>query len=259
MFGVRMGFRLFFVAVGTAALALPATPARAGDACWPLTLGSGTVTAVTDGRSFTLDDGREVRLAGLQLPAAGPHAAGAGLRPLIGRPVTLRAAARGTDRYGRLLAYAFVSGSETPLQYSLLMHGQAVVAARGEAGPCRAALLAQEKAAREARLGLWAEPANAPRPAGQAAPASDQGRFALIEGKVLSVREAGATIYVNFGRRFAQSFSVTIRKQNERAFRTAGLAPRSLEGRILRVRGWIEQRLGSRIEALVPEQIEVVE
>ena len=35
-----------------------------------------------------------------------------------------------------------------------------------------------------------------------AAVLAEQGRFALVEGKVVSVRESGATIYVNFGRRW---------------------------------------------------------
>jgi hypothetical protein len=32
---------------------------------------------------------------------------------------------------------------------------------------------------------------------------------------VLSVRESGATIYVNFGRRWTEDFTVTILKRNE--------------------------------------------
>jgi hypothetical protein len=84
------------------------------------------------------------------------------------------------------------------------------------------------------------------------------GHFALVEGKVLSVRESGATIYVNFGRRWMRDFTVTILRRQQRAFAAAGLEPKQLEGRRIRVRGWIEQRGGPIIQAETPEQIEFV-
>jgi hypothetical protein len=76
---------------------------------------------------------------------------------------------------------------------------------------------------------------------------------------VLSVRESGGTIYVNFGRRWSQALTVTILKRNERTFAAAGLDLRKLENRRVRVRGWVEQRSGLRIEATRPEQIEIAE
>ena len=50
-----------------------------------------------------------------------------------------------------------------------------------------------------------------------------RGRFTLVEGQVLSVRESGGTIYVNFGRRWSEDFTVTVLKRNERMFAAAGL------------------------------------
>ena len=88
---------------------------------------------------------------------------------------------------------------------------------------------------------------------------AEQGHFALVEGKVLSVRESGATIYVNFGRRWTRDFTVTILKRMQRTFAGAGLEPKRLEGRRIRVRGWIEQRGGPIVAAETPEQIEFVE
>ena len=86
-----------------------------------------------------------------------------------------------------------------------------------------------------------------------------RGRFALVEGKVVSVRESGATIYVNFGRRWTEDFTVTILKRNERSFAAAGVEPKRLSGRRVRVRGWIEERGGPWIEATRPEQIELID
>ena len=39
----------------------------------------------------------------------------------------------------------------------------------------------------------------------------------------------------------------------------AGLAPKALENRRVRVRGWVEERNGPRIEAASPEQIEIAD
>jgi hypothetical protein len=88
---------------------------------------------------------------------------------------------------------------------------------------------------------------------------AQRGRFTLVEGKVLSVRESGATIYMNFGRRWSDALTVTVWKRNERTFVAAGLPPKSLENRHIRVRGWVEERNGPRIEASRPEQIEIAE
>ena len=81
----------------------------------------------------------------------------------------------------------------------------------------------------------------------------------------MSVRENGATIYVNFGRHWSEDFTVTVLKRNERNFAAAGLDLKGLEGKRIRVRGWIEER-GSGggtgvplIEAVRPEQIETAD
>jgi len=87
--------------------------------------------------------------------------------------------------------------------------------------------------------------------------AAQRGHFALVEGKVLSVHASGGTIYLNFGRHWTSGFSVVILRRDEASFAAAGLAPRALAGRRLRVRGWIEQRRGPVIVADAPEQIEL--
>jgi endonuclease YncB( thermonuclease family) len=235
----------------------------------------GTVRRVLDGRTFVLEDGREVRLAAIEVPPVvasrdtamappGGRAAAAALETLAGGDnVLLRQAETGFDRYGRLLAYAYVlrDGDAFLLQRELVADGFARVASRGAAA-CIGDLLNREKAAREAKLGLWADPyyevldAEAPKDV-----LAQRGRFVLVEGKVASVREGGPTIYVNFGRRRSGDITVTVLKRNERNFTAAGLDLKSLAGRRIRVRGWIEQRGGDRawVEAERPGQIEIAE
>ncbi len=83
----------------------------------------------------------------------------------------------------------------------------------------------------------------------------NKAHFALVEQSGVGARKR-RTIYVTFGRRWTEDFTVTISKRNERSFAAAGFEPKKLAGRRVRVRGWIEERGGPWIEAVRPEQIE---
>lgn len=260
-----------------------ALEARAQDSSFPLsprcaaetTLSAGRVDRVIDGRSFTLADGSEIRLAALEVPsAAGTSPAGQASRMALtamvaGETVTLGSVLGGVlagaagppDRYGRTIAHAFTTGGAGPraIAHALLAEGHARVGAETGDPACAAELFSHERVARIAKLGLWSDPQYAILDGGNLTGlVAGRGRFSVVEGKVLSVRESGGTIYVNFGRRWSEALTVTISKRQERIFTGAGLSPKALENRRLRVRGWIEVRNGPRIEASRPEQIELV-
>ena len=250
-------------------------PARAMEqqgahACGGNEVARGTVSRIVDGRTFVLDDGREIRLAAIEVPplsppsnasdAAGGKASAVALDALAGADqVVLRSAEIASDR--RLVAYAYAmrDGEELFVQGELVADGFARVGDR-VGRDCAGELLSREKIARKARLGLWADPyydvLNVETPVDVPA---QRGQFALVEGTVTSVRESGATIYVNFGRRRSEDITVTVPKRNERTFAAAGLDLKTLAGRRIRVRGWVEQRgVEDRawIAAERPEQIE---
>ena len=116
----------------------------------------------------------------------------------------------------------------------------------------------RRRAARAAKRGVWAVSAvikNAESPGDILA---GIGRFTVVEGKVLSVRQAGATTYLNFGRNWTRDFAVTISRRTIPALEAAGLAPKSLESKRIRVRGFIDSRGGPRIELLRAGQVEVL-
>ena len=238
---------------------LSVTPlaAAAKGACGGKDLGGGKVVGIRDGRTLLLDDGREVRLAAIETP----DGAATALAALVqGRSVTLEADREASDRYGRLVAFAIPAGSTETLQESLLSAGQARVSSRISVKSCAAALLTVEKTARAAHRGLWADPNFAPLPAEDYRRLrAETGHFVLVEGKVLSVRTSGATIYVNFGRRFIRDLSLTILRRLRAGFSAAGIEPGTLEGHRIRVRGWLERRRGPIIAVDAPEQIEVIE
>jgi endonuclease YncB( thermonuclease family) len=229
-------------------------------------LGTGRVQAVVDGRTLLLSDGREVRLAAIELAPADPHgnAARVALATLLaGRTIALTGPGLPSDRYGRIAAQIFDDAAEAAAspsaQRTLLAGGHAMVAARVGDAACAAELLAAERGARAESLGPWANPRHAIRKADTpAAVLAERGRFTLVEGLVQSVRESGGTIYVNFGRRWSEDFTVSVQKRSERVFKAAGLELKALAGRPVRVRGVIEERGGPWIEAMRPEQIEII-
>ena len=239
-----------------AVMMLSPIAAAAQTACGGQDLGTVTIKAVRDARTLLTADGRELRLAALEISPAGVPA----LRSLEGHVLRLRAATEAHDRYGRIVAFATAPDTTRSVQETLLSEGEARVSARIGGKACAEALLAIERQARDAARGLWADPNFAPlRHDDYRRFRTENGRFVLVEGKVLSVRESGATIYVNFGRRFTRDFSLTIVRRLRADFTAAGVAPKALEGRRIRVRGWLERRRGPIMDVTAPEQIEFIQ
>jgi len=223
--------------------------------------GEGHVREVIDGRSFRLDDGREIVLAGIEQPITGTGKAdrAAALSALIkGRDVTLRGEDDTPDRYGRQTAFAFLGGSEMPVQRELLAQGAALVSAAVTDKDCASLLTAAEAEARRARKGSWSDPAAIKNSESPDDILTGIGRFALVEGRVFSVRQAGTTTYLNFGRSWTRDFAVTVSRRMIPAFESAGIVLKSLENQRIRVRGWVEAHPGPRIEVVRVGQIEIL-
>jgi endonuclease YncB( thermonuclease family) len=223
--------------------------------------GEGRVAEVIDARSFRLQDGREVRLAGIEptVTEAPTAKRGAALAALIlGHEVTLQGEDDTPDRYGRQPAFVFLEGVDIPVQSLLLAQGDALLSGTVMDKDCSSTLTAAETAGRQARRGAWADPTAIKNTESPGDILARIGRFTVVEGKVLSVRQAGATTYLNFGRNWTRDFAVTIPKRGLAAFEAAGMVLTSLEGRRIRVRGWVEAHGGPRIEALRVGQIELL-
>jgi endonuclease YncB( thermonuclease family) len=190
-------FGMLAAAVAAAAVIWAPAEARAqtrpvaASGCKAEVFATGAVATVMDGRSFTLDDGREIRLAGIEVPLppapgetgtaaeagvaasqaasqaashAASHAALAALASMVaGQNVELRQTRDATpDRYGRIPAFAYVKRDGVPLSVAneMLARGFARVAAQVGGGvggdkACAAELLGKERLARDGKLGLW--------------------------------------------------------------------------------------------------------
>jgi hypothetical protein len=119
--------------------AAAACPANAAGCTFELQ-GEGRVAAIIDPRSFRLEDGREVRLAGIE-PVGTEKAEANGIAALSAiiarRDVTLRGEDDTPDRYGRQPAFVFLGDQEDSVQAQLLARGEALVTRqRDQQGLC---------------------------------------------------------------------------------------------------------------------------
>ncbi len=224
--------------------------------------GEGRVAAIIDARSFRLQDGREVRLAGIEPVVSEKSVANRALALatiLADQEVKLSGEDDTPDRYGRQPAFVFLVRSETLVEAELLAQGEALASATVTDKECAAVLSAAEAAARQAKRGIWGDPAAIKNTESSGDILAGIGRFMVVEGKVLSVRQAGATTYLNFGRNWTRDFAATIPRRALPVFEAAGVVPKSLENRRIRVRGFVEARGGPRIEVLRVGQIELLD
>ena len=87
----------------------------------------------------------------------------------------------------------------------------------------------------------------------------DLGSFQLVEGRVLDAERRGDRWYLNFGDDWRSDFTVTIPAQRAAGLRRRQTRSVRAEGPVIRVRGWVESLNGPMIEAVIPEQIEVLD
>jgi micrococcal nuclease len=245
-------------------------------ACTELQAGPArTVTRILDGETVVLDDGRELRLIGALAPRALDADAEAGAWPaeaaaaealralVLGKSIELRFGGERTDRYGRLQAHAFLIEGDGRrwVQGLLLQQGTARAYALAGGRSCGPDLLAAERPAREARLGLWAEAAYQVRAADKPAELLRyRATFQVVEGRIVRVGQTRGSLYLNFDRNWRRGFSVSLRRDASEALGSYAGNPKSLEGRTVRVRGWIEQKGGAPvIDLSAAGMIEILE
>ena len=128
------------IAVSVAIVLLSGGVQARAAACSFESQGEGRVSAVIDARTFRLEDGREVRLTGIESAATDKAKGAAALSAIIaGRDVTLRGVDDAPDRYGRQPAFVFPEGSDTTVQSELLSRGEALASAEVTDRDCAAA------------------------------------------------------------------------------------------------------------------------
>ena len=227
------------------------------------------VVEVIDGSTVILDDGETVRLAGIETPSVprgGTDSSAAqlamnarqALAALVqDRRVDLALGDTRRDRHGRLRAHLVRTDDGAWVQGALLAVGLARVHSLVDDRVAVADMLAIERQARASRLGIWSQPDYRVWAAREAE--GGLRSFQLVEGRVRAAAVVRGRGYLNFGEDWREDFTVSIAPRDRRRFEAAGIAVEDYEGRLVRVRGWIESFNGPMIEATHPEQIEVLE
>ncbi|WP_417483147.1 thermonuclease family protein [Maricaulis sp.] len=225
---------------------------------------TGQVVAISGPLTLALETAEgpiEVRLAELDAPDAE-----AGRRwletHLPGQEVRLRYDGVQRDRYDRAIAQVYLpgAGEEVWVQAAMVSAGRARVLSHPGNRGAALSLLRLEADARADGVGLWADPAFRVRDTDPDRLAQDIGSVQLVEGRVLEVtRLRSGRTYVNFGLDYRTDFTVQVEAADEAAFEAADQALADLEGRRIRVRGWLEAENGPLMRIDHPERIEWLE
>ena len=208
---------------------------------------------VSDGDTFLTMDGAEVDLDGVLAPGSGGEQANAAQAAeaqaalsdaLKQGAISLAFAGQEKDRYGRLKAQVF-AGSEW-VQGALLRAGLVRSTPELAGDACARELLAAEAIAREARRGHWGDGLFDVLSPDQLA--NRTGTFQIVEGRVQATANRRGRIYLNFGSDWRSDFTVTVSPEDNKRFRASHVNLRKLEGKRVRVRGWLESYYGPEME-----------
>lgn len=235
-------------------MALQAAPVRAGTC--DLVEGTMRIAAkVESADRLLLDDGAEAILIGALPPAAvsGPSPAAEASRLALeglagGEPVQMATSGRKFDRYGRQLVHAFIQRGSDRLwvQGELVERGLARAYALPGNAACLDELLMRERRARAAQAGHWASGVFHDVQADDLRTlTSYRDTFQTIEGRVARISRLRGQTVIDFGPQGQDAFSAVLEAPAARGARKARTDDRALtglglEGRRVRVRGWID-------------------
>lgn len=227
----------------------------------------GKITKIISPMAVQMDNGKIVRLSGIYMPdfnetAPGPFSLIA-LEilkdSLIGQNVTLyQTPDNNTGRINRMgheIAHIIRDSDDLWIQGVLLSLGLAVVQTTPTNSEMQKEMLEQEEKARTENLGLWKNQVQILSPL-ELQPYI--GSFQIVEGKVHSAALKKNILYLNFGKNWRNDFTVTIESEAKRAFSKQGINPLDWNGKILRVRGWLQEHNGPSMKIDHPQAIEVL-
>lgn len=224
------------------------------------------IAEAVDGHSLRLTDGRVFRLVQIVAPLPiddDPKAAALAKASLAeiaaGKSATLYLASDAPDRYGRWAAAAVLIEGKRWLEATLLERGMARVFPSTN-DPCMTALLAYERKARDAGRGIWSNSRFRVFEAEELELLlAASGRFAVVEGTIRRVGRGRGRLYLDFGRRFTEDFTIIVPDGLRRSLEAAGADPKNWRGKRIRVRGILFFWGGPAMEIHLAQAIELLE
>ncbi len=223
--------------------------------------------AVVGPQTLRLADGRFVHLAEVLAPSA---ASGSGFDPSLAAMTYLRSAAQGRkvevkfggtrrDRYGVTIAHVYVAG-EPPLwlQEGLVSAGLALAFPQADNHSCSRNLTSFEAKARDEKRGHWGLALFKVLSARDTRSLLNLVQtYQIVQGKAERVTQAGGRVFIHFGEESRFGFSAVIEPAAQKRL-TESQSPDEWQGKVIRIRGWIERKRGPFITVAQPEQIELI-
>lgn len=160
----------------------------------------------------------------------------------------------GRDRYGRISGDV-VDPTGLSLRDHLLSAGLVMVYAGADrpAGEV-AALLAREDLAREQERGVW----RSSQVLDPAQVTASRQTMVLVEGIVRRAQETSSGGYLNFGDDWRTDVTVKVSPAATKALRRRDGGLEALNGKIVRVRGWVRPENGPMIDLDQPAHLELL-
>jgi micrococcal nuclease len=223
---------------------------------------AGEVVAIVDTLTVTLStpEGRlDVRLAEIDSPP--------GFSPIEDPDLVLNRTARleygglRRDRYSRALAQLYLIGeTDVWLQADLISRGRARVLSYHDNNLATAELLQLENQARNSGLGMWGDQRFAIRDTHPDGLAQDLGSIQIVTGRVLDVTVLqDGPVYINFGIDYRTDFTIRVEASHLERFISSDMDLEALQGRRIRVRGWLYEQNGPMMRIDHPARIEILE
>lgn len=226
------------------------------------------VVEIIDGDTLLLENGREVRLVGLQSPKIalgrknfkewplGYEARDALSELTLNQYVSLYFGGRNMDRYGRSLAHLFLDDG-TWVQGEMLRRGMARVYSFADNRSVVQEMLSAERMSFNARIGIWALDYYKIRP--QEISGRYTNSFQIISGTIKEVATVRNNTYLNFGEDYREDFTIVIPNRVKRMFEEMDINLSDLESKNIFVRGWLKYYNGPSIDLTHPEQLVIDE
>jgi micrococcal nuclease len=201
------------------------------------------VQTIYDGDTVVLQDGRKIRLLGVNTPevahrgnkadAGGDEAKQWLQQKLQNARVRLEIGVEKTDKYGRTLAHIFTE-TKGHINLELVALGLGSVNVFPPNLAYVRELEAAERQAEQAGKGIWSRPDYAPLTPEQVDESVyDEHHWQRVKGPVKEVYAAGKSVYL----KFSDTFAARIEKDNVQFFPEL----QSYRGKTLEVRGWLNK------------------
>ncbi|WP_394752300.1 thermonuclease family protein [Crenothrix sp.] len=202
------------------------------------------IKTVYDGDTVVLEDGRKIRLLGINTPevrhrdkqadAGGDEAKQWLINKLKNTKIRLQIDEELTDKYKRTLGHLFTENKQH-INLELVKAGLAEVSIYPPNLLYTTELLAAQHQAEQAKLGIWQRPEYAVQPVSALTEAGHTG-WTRLAGKVLNVRNTRKSVYLEF----SDKFEARIERKWQFLFPDVN----NYKGKNLEVRGWLNRNRG---------------